>query len=59
LIAEGKEVIRLDKLIPETTDNIAHLAGDPNFTFTRHKVTNYIFVERKLDYIIHSFCLSS
>lgn len=52
-LAEGHTVIAMDNLITGSTDNIAHLAGHPRFTFINHDVTNYIFVEGKLDAILH------
>ncbi|MBC8161083.1 MAG: SDR family oxidoreductase [Roseiflexaceae bacterium] len=52
-LAEGHTVIAMDNLITGSTDNIAHLAGHPRFTFINHDVTNYIFVEGPLDAILH------
>jgi len=53
LLAEGHHVIALDNLITGNTDNIAHLAGNQNFTFIQHNVTNYIYLPGKVDYIFH------
>jgi dTDP-glucose 4,6-dehydratase len=52
-LAEGHEVIAMDNLITGTTDNIAHLAGHPRFSFVHHDVTNYIYVAGPLDAILH------
>jgi dTDP-glucose 4,6-dehydratase len=52
-LREGHEVLCLDNLITGTTDNIAHLVGTPKFSFIKHDVTNYIFVEGPLDAILH------
>lgn len=52
-LAEGHDVIAMDNLITGTTDNIAHLAGNPHFTFIKHDVTNYIYVPGPLDAILH------
>ncbi|HXZ36338.1 MAG TPA: UDP-glucuronic acid decarboxylase family protein [Thermodesulfobacteriota bacterium] len=52
-LQEGHEVICLDNLITGSTDNIAHLAGQSKFSFIKHDVTNYIFVEGKIDAILH------
>ncbi len=52
-LREGHEVICLDNLITGSTDNIAHLAGNAKFSFIKHDVTNYIFVEGELDAILH------
>jgi len=53
LVAEGHTVICIDNLITGSTDNIAHLAGNPRFKFIRYDVTNYLFVEGKVDFIFH------
>jgi dTDP-glucose 4,6-dehydratase len=52
-LAEGHEVVCLDNLLTGSTDNIAHLAGNRRFSFIHHDVTNYIFVEGKIDAILH------
>jgi dTDP-glucose 4,6-dehydratase len=52
-LAEGHTVLAMDNLITGTTDNIAHLAGHERFTFVKHDVTNYIFVDGPLDAILH------
>lgn len=52
-IAEDYEVVALDNLITGSTDNIAHLAGNPNFKFIHHDVSNYIFVDGPLDAVLH------
>ncbi len=53
LLSEGHEVIAMDNLITGTTDNIAHLAGNPHFKFIEHDVTNYIYIKGDLDAILH------
>jgi dTDP-glucose 4,6-dehydratase len=53
LIAEGHEVICLDNLITGDTENIAHLMGNLKFSFVNYDVTNYLFVDGKIDYIFH------
>ena len=53
LIAEGHTVVCIDNLITGSTDNIAHLAGNPRFKFIHYDVTNYLFVEGKVDFIFH------
>ncbi len=52
-LAEGYEVVVLDNLLTGSTDNIAHLAGNPKFKFIYHDVTNYIFLEGDVDAILH------
>ncbi|HLJ53971.1 MAG TPA: UDP-glucuronic acid decarboxylase family protein [Chthonomonadaceae bacterium] len=53
LLAEGFDVIAMDNLITGSTDNIAHLAGNPHFKFIFYDVTEYLFVEGSLDFIFH------
>jgi len=53
LLNEGHSVICIDDLITGNTDNIAHLMGNERFKFIQHDVTNYIFIEGKLDAILH------
>ena len=53
LLAEGHQVIGLDNFITGNECNLAHLAGNPNFEFIRHDVSNYIFVPGQVDYVVH------
>jgi dTDP-glucose 4,6-dehydratase len=53
LLKEGLRVICVDNLITGSTKNIGHLAGNDNFSFVKHDVTNYIFLPGKIDYILH------
>jgi dTDP-glucose 4,6-dehydratase len=53
LLAEGFRVIAIDNLITGNTDNIEHLAGNPDFRFIRHNVSEYIFVPGPVDYVFH------
>lgn len=52
-LAEGYEVVAMDNLITGNIQNLAHLFGQEGFTFVKHDVTNYTFVEGRLDYILH------
>jgi dTDP-glucose 4,6-dehydratase len=54
LLAEGHRVIAIDNLITGNMANVAHLAGNPDFHFIKHNVSNFIFLpEEKLDYVFH------
>ncbi len=59
LLADGHDVIAMDNLSTGNVDNIAHLAGNPHFTFIRHNVTNYIYVAGPLDAVMHLASLPS
>jgi dTDP-glucose 4,6-dehydratase len=53
LLSEGMKVICIDNLITGNIDNISHLAGNENFSFIKHDITNYIFIPGIIDYILH------
>ena len=53
LVAEGHRVICMDNLCTGRMDNIAHLIGNPAFLFIHYNVTDYVYVEGKVDYILH------
>lgn len=52
-IAEGHTVVGMDNLITGNMNNIAHLFGHDRFTFVKHNVSNYIFVDGPLDAVLH------
>lgn len=52
-ISENYEVVCMDNFVTGSPENIAHLMGNPNFKFILHDVTNYVYVEGDLDYILH------
>ena len=52
-IAGGDEVICLDNFITGSPDNIAHLLGNPKFRFVQYNVTDFIYVEGKVDAVLH------
>jgi dTDP-glucose 4,6-dehydratase len=53
LLSEGFKVICVDNLITGNVNNITHLAGNENFSFIKHDITNYIFIPGPVDYILH------
>jgi dTDP-glucose 4,6-dehydratase len=53
LIKEGHDVIGMDNFVTGNPENLAHLAGNPKFTFIRHDVANFIFVPGKVDAVMH------
>ena len=52
-LSKGHEVIAMDNLLTGNTANIEHLAGHDRFLFIKHDVTNYIFIEGRLDAVLH------
>ncbi|MFI5398202.1 MAG: UDP-glucuronic acid decarboxylase family protein [Candidatus Binatia bacterium] len=59
LLANGHTVVALDNLFTGHSRNISHLAGHESFQFIKHDVTEYIYVEGKLDAILHLASLPS
>jgi dTDP-glucose 4,6-dehydratase len=53
LLQEGQEVICADNLLTGAMDNIAHLLGREGFRFLKQDVTEYLYVEGPLDFILH------
>jgi dTDP-glucose 4,6-dehydratase len=43
----------MDNLLTGSIDNISHLIGNKNFQFIHYNVTEYIYIEGKVDYILH------
>jgi len=52
LLDRGYHVIGIDNLLTGDIANIAHLANRA-FTFIKHDVTNYIYVEGPVDFVLH------
>jgi dTDP-glucose 4,6-dehydratase len=54
LLAEGHRVTAIDNLITGNLANISHLAGNEDYRFIKHNVSNFIFLpEEKIDYVFH------
>jgi dTDP-glucose 4,6-dehydratase len=52
LLDRGYAVIGIDNLLTGDVANIAHLANR-DFEFVKHDVTNYIYVDGPVDYVLH------
>lgn len=53
LLKEGHEVVGMDNFITGNQQNLAHLAGNQKFSFIRHDVSEYIFVQGSVDAVMH------
>ena len=53
LLSDGHEVVGMDNFITGSAQNLAHLAGQPGFSFIRHDVSNFIFVPGRVDAVMH------
>jgi dTDP-glucose 4,6-dehydratase len=52
LLDRGYSVIGIDNLLTGDTANISHLANR-DFSFIKHDVTNYIYIEGPVDFVLH------
>ena len=52
-LREGHRVVAMDNLITGSQDNIAHLAGNSDFEFIYHDVSNFIHVAGQVDAVLH------
>jgi len=53
LLSEGHQVIAIDNLVTGSVDNIAHLAGNPDFRYIRQDVTHYLYIPGEINYVFH------
>ena len=53
LLAEGHEVICADNLITGNLQNISHLFGREKFRFLKQDVTEYLYIDGPVHYILH------
>jgi len=53
LLSRGHKVIGIDNFVTGSVDNISHLGGNPNFKFIEQDVTEYIFLDRPVNYVWH------
>jgi len=51
-LAKGFEVICVDNLLTGSTGNISHIRS-PRFQFINQDLTNYVYLEGPIDYILH------
>jgi dTDP-glucose 4,6-dehydratase len=52
LLAQDYTVIGIDNLLTGDVANIAHLANK-DFSFIKHDVTNYIYIDGPVDFVLH------
>lgn len=52
-LSNGFHVTCMDNLITGSMDNIAHNLGNKNFHFVHHDVTEYMYIQGDLDYLLH------
>jgi dTDP-glucose 4,6-dehydratase len=53
LLAEGHRIIGIDNFITGNVANIEHLAGNENYRFIKHDVSDYIFLPGDVDFVFH------
>ena len=53
LMEKGHDVICIDNLLTGSSENIEHCIGNPKFTFIKHNVSEYIYIEGEIDNVLH------
>lgn len=53
LLAEGFKVIGIDNFLTGSTSNIEHLAGNEDYKFIKHDVSQFIFLPDEVHYVFH------
>jgi len=53
LLSEGFRVIGIDNFITGSASNIEHLAGNDDYKFIKHDVSNFIFLPDDVHYVFH------
>jgi dTDP-glucose 4,6-dehydratase len=53
LLAKGHRVVAIDNFVTGAVDNIAHLAGNPDFKFIQQDVTEFLFLDGPVHYVWH------
>ena len=52
-LSDGHRVVAMDNFITGSQDNVSHLAGNRNFEFIYHDVSNFIHVPGAIDAVLH------
>ena len=52
-LAEGWRVLCMDNLLTGRLENVEDLFGQDDFSFVKHDVTNFVYVEGALDAVLH------
>jgi len=53
LLSKGHRVVGIDNLVTGSVSNIEHLAGNQNFRFIHQDVTEFLFLDRPVNYVWH------
>lgn len=53
LLREGHRVVAIDNLITGSVANIEHLAGNQDFKYIHHDVTDFIYLPGDVDFVWH------
>ncbi|MDN3515576.1 MAG: SDR family oxidoreductase [Candidatus Brocadia sp.] len=53
LIGKGHQIICIDSLLTGKVENISHLMGNDQFRFIKHNVSDYIYVDGRVDNVLH------
>jgi UDP-glucuronate decarboxylase len=58
-VERGDEVICVDNFITGSEDNVKNLLDKPNFKLINHDISNPLYLEEKIDWVMHFASLAS
>lgn len=53
LLKDGHKVVVMDNFVTGKDENIANHAGNPDFEFIKHDVSNFVFLPGEVDWVMH------
>src|SRR5688500_449972 len=53
LLGEGWDVVCFDSLLTGNADNLVSIIEHPHFRFINYDVTNYMYVDGAVDWVMH------
>src|SRR5271154_3837733 len=53
LLQRGHKVVAIDNFVTGSVENIAHVGGNLNYKFIEQSVTEFLFLDRPVDYVWH------
>lgn len=53
LLSEGWDVVCLDSLLTSSAENLSNAISNDRFRFERYDVTNYLYVDGPVDWVLH------
>jgi len=59
LIEQGNSIICIDNFITGSIDNVKELTKEPNFKLIEHDISNPLYIDESLDWVLHLASIAS